>query len=154
MNRLCVGIYSVAGAFLFVAILTGQNGGVKKTIDIQVQAVDGRNGKPLAKQHLLVFTGISSDAVKSHAEHTGLTTNKDGLGTLTIYPAETQWIQVWADGRVLCQSDPNQNSFSVATIMSQGLTTANTCSRIARVPAPGQLVVFARPAHLMEKIKQ
>ena len=154
MNRLCVGICSVAGTFLFVAILTGQNGGVKKAVDIQVQAVDGRNGKPLEKQHLLVFTGISSDAVKSHAEHTGLTTDKDGLGTLTIYPAETQWIQVWADGRVLCQSDPNQSTFSVDIIISKGLTTPNTCSRIARVPAPGRFVVFARPARLTEKIKQ
>jgi hypothetical protein len=129
-------------------MLTAQNAGMVKTIDIVVQALDGRNGKPLANQHLLVFTGTSSNAVKSHAEHTGLTTDKDGVGTLTIYPAETQWIQVWADGRVLCQPEPNQSSFSVATIMSKGLATPNTCSALVREPTPGHFHRFCASGSL------
>jgi hypothetical protein len=131
-----------------------QNGAMAKTIDIVVQALDGRSGKPLGHQHLLVFTGISGDAVKTHVAHTSLTTDKDGVGTLTIYPTETQWIQVWADGRVLCQPDPNQGSFSVATIMSKGLTTPNNCSALLREATPGHFIVFARPAHFREKMKQ
>lgn len=148
--RICIS--AVLG--LSTTILTAQTGATAKTIDIVVQALDGRNGKPLANQHLLVFTGLSGDAVKSHAEHTGLTTNKDGIGTLTIYPAETQWIQVWTDGRVLCQLDPNQGSFSVATIMSKGLSTPNTCSDYVREPTPSHFIIFARPARFTEKTRR
>lgn len=154
MNPLNVGICFLAGVLLSSGAAVAQSRAMAQTTDIVVQALDGRNGKPLANQHLLVFTGASSDAVKSHAEHTGLTTNKNGLGSLRIYPSEAQWIQVWADGRVLCQPDPNQSSFSVTTIMSKGIAAPNTCSALVRTPTPGHFVVFARPARFTEKIKQ
>jgi hypothetical protein len=154
MNRLRLGMCSLGGLLLFGPVLGAQNAGMPRTIDIAVHALDGRNGKPLANQHLLVFVGSSGAAAKSHAEHTDLTTDKNGLGTLTIYPQETQWIQVWADGRILCYPDPNQSSFSVTTIMSNGVVTPNTCSEVMREPTPGHLIVFARPARFMEKMKQ
>ena len=153
-SRVNVGILLLFGVFSFSTALTAQTRAMPKTINILVQALDGRNGKPLAHQHLLVFTGLSSDAVKSHAEHSGLTTDKKGIGTLTIYSAETQWMQVWADGRILCQQDPNQNTFSIATIMSKGLATPNTCSGVVQEPTPGRLIVYARPAHFAEMAKQ
>ena len=80
MNPLNVGICFLAGVLLSSGAAVAQSRAMAQTTDIVVQALDGRNGKPLANQHLLVFTGASSDAVKSHAEHTGLTTNKNGLG--------------------------------------------------------------------------
>jgi hypothetical protein len=153
-HRLNVRICFLTAVLLSNGVAVGQRGTMEKTMDIVVQALDGRNGKPLANPHLLVFTGASSDVVKSHTEHTGLTTDKDGVGTLKIYPSQTQWIEVWADGRVLCQSDPNNSSFSVATIMSKGLPTPNTCSGVTREATPGHFIVFARPAHLTEKLKQ
>lgn len=154
LGRLNLGLSFLVGVFLFGTTLSAQNGAMAKAIDIVVQAVDGRSGKPLANQHLLVFTGPSSEAVKSHAEHTGLTTNKEGVGTLTIYPAETQWLQVWADGRILCQQDPNRNTFNVATIMSKGLAAPNTCSAVVEQPPPGHFIIYARPAHFKEKIRE
>lgn len=153
-RRLKVAICFFTGLFLFSDMVMAQTGALAQTVNVTVQTLDGRNGKPLSNQRLLVFTGLTSDAVKSHAEHTGLMTDKGGVGTLTIYLAETQWIQVWADGRVLCQQHPNQNSFNVATIMSKGLTTPNTCSALVREPTPGHFIIFARPTHLTEKLKQ
>lgn len=134
MNRLCLEICALVGMFSFSPTLTAQNAVAAKTIDIVVQVLDGRDGKPFVNQHLLVFTGMSSSAVKTHAEHTELTTDKDGIGTLTIDPAKSQWIQVWVDGRVLCQPDPNQGSFNVSAIMSKGLATPNNCSALVREP--------------------
>ena len=139
---------------MFSATLKAQNAAMAKTLDIVVQVLDGRNGKPLADQHVLVFTGISSDAVKTHAQHTGLTTDKDGIGTLTIYPGETQWLQVFMDGRIPCFPNPNQSSFGVSDIVSKGLVTPNNCSALVREPSPGHFIIFARPAHFMEKMKQ
>lgn len=154
VNRLCLGMCSLIGVFLFNATLKAQNAGMAKTLDIMVQVLDGRNGKPLANQHVLVFTGMSSDAVKTHAQHTGVTTDKNGIGTLTIYPTETQWLQVFADGRIPCFPNPNQASFSVSDIMSKGLVTQNNCSALVCEPSPGHFIIFARPAHFMEKMKQ
>lgn len=144
----------LVGVFLSGGAAMSQNQGIPKALDITVQVLDGRNGKPLADQHVLVFTGPSSDAVKTHAQHTGVTTDKDGMGTLTIYPAETQWLQVFADGRIPCFPNPNQASFSVSDIMSKGLVTPNNCSSLVREPSPGHFIFFARPAHFMEKMKQ
>ena len=148
MDRAFRGMCLVAGVVALGVTVMAQN------IGIVVQALDGRNGMPLANQHLLVFTGASEDAAKSHAVHTGLTTDKNGFVTLTISTAETRWIQVWADGHVLCQPKPNENSFSVGTIMKTGLAAPNTCSSLSREVAPGHFIVFARPAHFMEKMRQ
>ncbi|MCU1220986.1 MAG: hypothetical protein JWN42_2183 [Candidatus Angelobacter sp.] len=125
-----------------------------KKLEITVQAIDGRNGKDLAHQRLLIFTGRSSDDVKTHAAHVELTTDKKGMGTLSLDASKALWIQPWADGRTLCQQVPNQNSFSVDEIISKGLATPNTCSSVVKESAPGRLIIFARPATLMEKMKR
>jgi hypothetical protein len=139
----------LAGVFLL-----STSAAVAQGINITVQVLDGRNGKPLADQHLLVFTGLSSGAVKTHAQHTGVTTDKDGIGTLTIYPVETQWLQVFTDGRIPCFPNPNRASFSVGDIMSKGLVTPNDCSAQIKQASPGHFVIYARRAHFMEKMKQ
>jgi hypothetical protein len=146
-------MYALAGVLLFSPSMKAQRM-MDKTSDITVQVLDGRNGKPVADQHVLVFTGLSSDAVKTHAIHTGVTTDKYGVGTLTIYPGETQWLQVFTDGHIPCFPNPVEASFSVSDIMSKGLVTANNCSALVREPSPGHLIIFARPAHFMEKMKQ
>ena len=112
MNRL--GIYALAGALFFSPFMTAQRI-TDKTLDITVQVLDGRNGKPLADQHVLVFTGLSSDAVKTHAQHTGVTTDKEGMGTITIYPGETQWLQVFTDGASLASPTPTRPASASAT---------------------------------------
>jgi len=120
---------------------------------IVVQAVDARNGKPIANQHMLVFGGDSPEAVRQHKSRYELTTDKDGVATLTLGPG-TQWLQVWMDWHVLCQSEPNSKSFPVSDILSSGMSTPNTCSAVSEKAVPGHLVVFARPAHFWEKMRQ
>src|SRR5215469_12139316 len=66
-----------------------------KDTQIVVQAVDGRNGKPLANQRLLVFGGESAKPVLLHQPYV-VVTDKGGLATLTLAP-ETQFLQVWMD---------------------------------------------------------
>ncbi len=154
VNQLSGPMCSLAGLFFCGVVLVAQNASMPRSIDITVQVLDGRNGKPIPNQRLLVFVGKSSEAARSHAEHTDLTTGRDGLGMLRLYPDEAQWIQVWADGRVLCYPDPNQSSLRVDTIMSTGFVTPNTCSDVMKAPKPGHLIVFARPARFMEKMKR
>jgi hypothetical protein len=119
---------------------------------IVVQAVDGRNGKPIANQHMLVFGGDSTEAVRQQKNQYELTTDKDGLATLTLVPG-TQWLQVWMDWHVLCQSEHNSKNFPVKDILVSGLSTPNNCSSVSEKAAPGHLVVFARPERFWEKMR-
>jgi len=155
LHRLSVAMWLVVGTvFSSTTLPKAQTEGVPKNVDIAVEVLDGRNGKPIPNQRVLVFVGASSEAAKSHAEHMDVTTDNDGLGTLSVHPDQTQWIQVWADGRVLCYPDPNQSSFSVDKIMSAGIVTPNSCSEVVKDPMPGHLIIFARPARFMEKMRR
>ena len=120
---------------------------------IVVQAVDGRTGKPIENQHLLLFGGKSEEAAKQHKQHYELVTGRDGSATLSLAP-ETQWLQVWMDWHVLCQSEPKSKAFPVREILVSGLSTPNTCGSASEKARPGHLVVFARPAHFWEKMRQ
>lgn len=121
---------------------------------IVVRAVDGRNGKPFVNQRLLLFAGESPESVRQHKKQFEIVTDKEGLADLTIAPSDIHWIQVWVDWHVLCQREPNSNSFSVAEILSTGLNTPNTCGSSAQKLTPGHIVVFARSAHFWEKMRQ
>lgn len=121
---------------------------------IVVQAVDARNGKPIANQHIVVFGGDSpGPVVRQHGSQYELTTDKDGMATLTLAPG-TEWLQVWIDWHVLCQRNPNSKSFPVSDILASGMSTPNTCSSVSEKAAPGHLVVFARPERFWEKMRQ
>ena len=147
MNRLFKGM--CVGVLVLGATAMAQN------VEIVLHAVDGRNGKPLANRRLMVSTGVPGDSARGWVPNGDLTTDKDGLATLTISAADAKWIQVWADFLTLCQSHPNSNLFSVSTIMSKGLSTPNDCHRgpLALKDTPGGFVVFARPATFMEKMR-
>ncbi len=119
---------------------------------LTVQAIDGRNSKPLPSQRLLVFMGESQEDVGSHKQSLDVTTDKNGLAMLQIDQTNIHWIQVFVDCRMLCQTEPNLRSFNVGQIVSSGLATPNNCGSLRPVAAPAHLVVFARPATLREKM--
>lgn len=141
------------GLFLLLGLIGICTVAMGQDKQIVVQAVDARNGKPIANQHLLVFGGDSPQAVEQHKSQYELTTDTDGVATLTLATG-TEWLQVWMDWHVLCQSEPNSKSFPVRDILASGLSTPNTCTSVSKEAAPGHLVVFARPAHLWEKMRQ
>jgi hypothetical protein len=153
MNLKSARISSLTAMLWFGGIAFAQDTTEMPSINIVVQALDGRNGKPLPSQHLLVFTGTSRAALLSHASNMELTTDKNGSGSITL-PAEVQWIQVRADGRVLCQPNPNQESISVATVTSKGFAELNNCSAVVHEASPGQFIVFARPKTFAEKMHE
>ena len=154
MNLTRAGISSLAAMLWCSGIALAQDAKETPSINIVVQAFDGRNGKPLQNQHLLVFTGQNRAAVISHASNMELTTDKNGSGTISLDPAVVRWIQVWADGRVLCQPSANQESFSVVTVTSKGVATLNNCGSVVHEASPGQYIVFARPKTFSEKMHE
>ena len=112
---------------------------------IRIRAVNGKDGKPLPNQRLLVFAGTDADEVRFQQHAYELRTNADGFATLVIPDVAVRRIQVWADFQHLCQLTPNLRSFDLAQIGLTGLNTPNNCGSIKAEAVPGLLTVFARP---------
>ena len=120
---------------------------------IVLRAVDGRTGKPLENQHLLLFGGPSVQAAREHQKQYEVVTGTGGIAALDL-SADTRWLQVWVDWHVLCAT--KNPIFSVADILATGVNAPNACgSRSAQEKTtPGHLVVFARSKRFWEKMRQ
>ena len=148
MNRNSSTIAALALALFFGTSAFAQDA------KLTLVALDGRNGKPLPVQRLLVFMGESPKDVQLHRHSLDVTTDNDGVAVLPITSADIKWIQVFVDFRTLCQTEPNLKSFSVREIISTGVTTPNNCGSFRRDAAPNHFIVFARPATLREKMER
>jgi hypothetical protein len=142
MNKVLIATLLLAAAVLFSPSIFSQT--------ITLKAVNGKNGKPLPKQRLLVFAGSTSDEVRIHKYSYDLTTNNAGIAILVLDRANINRIQVWADFKTLCQSTPNLRSYGVSEIITTGVSTPNDCASFSDNAVPGQLVIFARPRTLRE----
>lgn len=140
----------------FVSLLTLSLAGevVAQDREIKIQAIDGKNGKPIPHQRLVIFGGESAEAPRFHRTAFELTTDDAGIAEMKFSLGNTSWIQVWADGMTLCQSKPNLNSFSVDTILTAGLSTPNSCGSLRKNLTPGTFTVYARPSSLREKMER
>lgn len=121
-----------------------------RTIDIK--ALDGRNGKPIKGAHLLIFAGKTAEELRRHTRHFDLLTDQHGDAELTLNRDSLEFLQVWVDKMTLCQSRPNAVSLSVQEAFTKGLLAPNECGKLQMSSAPGQLLVFARPATFREKM--
>jgi hypothetical protein len=142
--------YLKAPTIFFAVILAAS--AMAQVKEITIQALDGKTGKPLANQRLLLFAGDTPDTATFHDQNFVLTTDADGKAKLPITSKDTKWIQVWADGLTLCQTKPNSLSFKVETIATLGLSAPNTCSPLSQAPKSGVFIVFARESTLSEKM--
>jgi hypothetical protein len=126
---------------------------VAQAQNIVIHVVDGRNGHAISHQHLLVFEGNSQET-RQLTTHVDLQTDGEGTAMLPVNDPSVSQIQVWVDFRILCQSQPNGNSYSVDKIRTTGLSTPNDCGSVVRENTPNNFVVFARPAHWWEQLRR
>jgi hypothetical protein len=70
-----------SGTVFFAAVLFCQSA-LSQTITLR--AVNGKSGKPLAHQRLLVFAGSNADEVRFQKHVYDLQTSDDGLAMLAI----------------------------------------------------------------------
>jgi len=119
---------------------------------IEIMVVNGRNGKPMANETLLVFLGNSDEEVRKKRHHIRLQTDVHGIAILPRNESTYSRVQVWVDHRTLCQNNPNNRTFDLDKIRRTGVSTPNNCENIQREQSPNQFVVFARRATLREKM--
>jgi hypothetical protein len=132
---------------IFAAVLFCQSALLQT---ITLKAVNGKNGKPLANQRLIVFAGSNAEEVRFQKHAYEIRTNGAGIASLMVEDPAIKRIQVWADYQHLCQATPNLRSFDLAEIASTGLSTPNDCGSIVQKIMPGVLTVFARPRTWLE----
>jgi hypothetical protein len=121
--------------------------------EIVIKAVNGKTGKPIVNQRLVIWGGKSEqDALHKVQNLDDLTTRADGTAVLKIDSDNTGWIQVWADRLTLCQDNPNSRAFSVEKVMRTGESSPNNCGSAPLTNIAGTFIVFARQPTLREKL--
>lgn len=147
--RICKSSCLITSVVLFMTIPLFAFG-QPKTVTIRL--VNGKNGKPMEHERLLVFFGSSSQNVRFHKESIDLHTDSKGEATLPSNGPTFLYFQVFVDFRTLCQNNPNDRSFAVADILRDGEQIPNICGKAAVPKTPGTLVIYARSATLEEKM--
>jgi hypothetical protein len=137
---------------LMLAVTTLSSVGADKTLVIHV--LDGKSGKPISNEHLIVFEGVSAEEVGKERNHIDLRTNAAGIAVLPIKEPSLAQIQVWVDFHVLCQKEPNARSYEVEDIMKTGTSMPNNCGKALARPEPGQFFVFVRRPGFWEKMRR
>jgi hypothetical protein len=148
--------------------------------EIRIRVLNGRNGKPVTKECINVWTGTGRGA------HMVAVTNKDGVAVLRLaekeilaesacpgWPAraprgsDVDGITVSGDYYLACQEygkitpgEPPTNplklmpSYPIKRILESGVSTANTCGKFRAEAKPGELILFVRPLTWLEKLKR
>lgn len=120
---------------------------------IEIVVINGRNGKPMPNERLLVFFGNSDAEVRNKQHHVDLRTDARGIAVLMVKASAYSRIQVWVDRRSLCQDDPNSRTFDLDEIRRTGVRAPNNCGNVPPEELPSNhFVLFARPATLREKM--
>lgn len=124
--------------------------------DITIRAVNGKNGKPLARAHLLIwsFDQVSDRGMKK-SQQQDLYTDENGIVLVALSTLRYSHLQVWVDFSTLCiRGTPNSVSFPISIITASGLNAENACSRTLLLPTePNGLTVYARPATFAERMR-
>jgi hypothetical protein len=118
---------------------------------IVIHLIDGRNGKPVSNEHLLIFQGASPEDIKEHRSHLDLQTDANGIAFL---PTDAMpQIQVWPDWHKICRSAASNSIFSLEEIKKNGAATPNSCGSTTMKLVPNHFYIFARPLNFREKMR-
>jgi hypothetical protein len=137
--------------FFILAVATSKPA-FTQTKEITLQALNGKNGKPLPNQRLLFFAGLTAEAARNHSVSFEAVTDASGLAVVQIDPAKARYLQVFADFMTVCIQEPNSYTIALSEIMNTGGSTPNTCGTLHTPSTPGRLIIYAREATLREKM--
>jgi len=115
---------------------------------IRIHVLDGRTGKIIADDHLLIF--VTNSSQQPEAVHIDRTTDSAGLAILDEEAASFRYIQVWTDWHILCVKCPNCVEYPISEVLNKGLVSQNLCGTVKVQPKPGDLYIFARRRHWWE----
>lgn len=166
---------------LFVLLAFGSSGTALRAQTIRIKLVDGRNGRPMGGKCINLWVGDRSARMSRPLLETQ--TDKDGVANLRVTERDAEinnqnqrlacglqgiidpvvkygdTITIGSD-YMLCQARLPDGSwqalegFSTKDALRSGIATANTCGKAKASPTPGEIVLFVRPLHWWEKLKE
>jgi hypothetical protein len=118
---------------------------------LRVQILNGKNGKPVANEHVNVFrTGDFGD-LAGNRDHREFNTDANGIFTVSQIAPETNSFTVAVDWHRPCAK--TYAKFSLHEIFSKGLVSQNSCKpKLERSATPGTLILFVREETFFEKM--
>ncbi|MGC9159093.1 MAG: hypothetical protein ACP5FH_08880 [Terracidiphilus sp.] len=136
---------SFATALAQMAALAGlgvESFPVNHTAPVVVRILNGKDGQPIAYQHLLLIAGYDSRDLREQTFRQEMLTDARGQVRLSRQMENLPWLQVWVEKQPLCQAHPRQDSFSVGVIRTFGLSAPNRCGTVTAQDVPGVFTVF------------
>ena len=116
--------------FLFFILAASAMAQVK---EITIQALDGKTGKPLANQRLLVFAGDTAAGCTFDYQDFVLTTGLEREPPLSRLRTRSGF-KFGLNGLTLCQTKANSFSLNHQTIAHARIVRTENCSRLAQAP--------------------
>ena len=112
---------------------------------IQIHVIDGRTGKPISHEHVLIF--VTNDLHYPEARLIDRSTDDRGIVDIRL---DSRYIQIFVDWHVLCFKHPNQIEYATSEVASKGVKSSDSCGKVEVNLKPGDLYIFARPRRWWE----
>jgi len=141
-----LGVAVAAGLVLATAAAggAGEVFPVVHTEPVTVRIVDGKDGRPLSRLHLILIAGYNQSDLHDQLFHEEVLTDAHGQVRLSNQLANLPLLQVWVGTRSLCQVHPRTSGFSVELIRRDGLSAPNLCGIATVEDKPGVFTVFVK----------
>jgi hypothetical protein len=122
---------------------------------VNFRVVDGQDGRPIKNQVIDLWFG---DRAAGHPLQA--TTSQDGTAA-TALPSDAKTFVLAGEGAADCRggnapgtSFIDANIYSVNTVLHSGIVAENHCGRATDSAVPGTFVLFLRPMHWWEKMRE
>lgn len=123
---------------------------------IIVRMLNGKNGKPVRNENPNLWIGSLGNLAGLRGSHLGFTTDSKGEFVLDVTDAQPRELRISPDYFVDCRYAGDQTGgdkirYSLEEIIRKGVVGDNRCGTPHVQPAPGILVLYARPRTWREK---
>jgi hypothetical protein len=112
---------------------------------IRIKVVDGKSGKPVANLEIMFRTELTT------FPHPSLLTDRDGEVVVKVGPFTSMALYTPSLKYAACLTPttkgqaPSSPLYSVADILSKGISMENSCGKRRIDAVPGELLYFVRP---------
>ena len=122
---------------------------------LRVQILNGKNGKPVANEHVNLFRTGNFGDLAGDRNVRGFKTDADGVITTSDISPDIHSFLVSVDWHRQCNENEKVNriAFSLPEILSKGVLSENSCkAKLRRSAEPGTLILFVRDETFFEKM--
>ncbi|MGD0444686.1 MAG: hypothetical protein ABSA39_12190 [Edaphobacter sp.] len=122
---------------------------------LRVQILNGKNGKPVANEHVNLFRSGDFGDLAGDRNVRGFKTDVDDVITTSDIAPDIHSFLVSVDWHRQCTENEKSNriAFSLQEIFVKGVVSENTCKpKVKRTAEPGTLILFVRDETFFEKM--